>query len=212
MPVTRSTLVDGLVQEAPEALAAEAHVPLQIYSLARMIASEHSRGSPLEKTAIAHAVVNQARHRRVSVTDLLTWEDGPGIGRYATQHRTASHATRYASTRADPAREDVEIARAVMQGEEPDPTRGARRFFSPSAADKLYRTVPWQTKDAAMILEKWSREGWTPIAIAGIDPAELIFLAKGKIASLSPRGRLAAVAVAILGAAGAVLVWALKKG
>lgn len=165
---------DGIVPGRAEDLAREAGLEKSIYALARMIASEHGRDSTLVKTAIAWVAKNEAKARRVSIFELLTKSNKAG-GQFGAQY-----LGRYASTRVPPTQDDVDVALAVMGGSVPDPTGGARRFYSPKAQDKLTAKgeIPGYKKTSAQLEASWMAEGWRKVAVAGVDEGALTFFRK----------------------------------
>jgi hypothetical protein len=100
-------------------------LPLDTYSLARNIRSEHDSGTVEAKVAIAEAVYNEARRRGTSVTRLLLINSGskPLYGR--------QRQGRFAGTSRDPTVGDVLIADFVLRGKSDDFARGATKFLHP---------------------------------------------------------------------------------
>ena len=81
----------------PAALAAQAGVELEAYSLARNVESEEGSGQAAVLLAVAEVGRNRARAKKLSITDALTRDNTPGqSGFYGRQ------AGRSASTAQDP--------------------------------------------------------------------------------------------------------------
>ncbi len=173
--VTDSTLVNGVVYESPSELAEIAGVDVDTYSLARMIASEQETKSPSgnELVGVANVVLNEARARGISVTDLLT-SSSVGGGFYGAQ----SAGSRYAATSKDPYERDITIASGVLSGDIPDITQGARHFFSPATQDILHARDETKYKSADEIDSRWRKEGYLPIVVDDVDDSRLRFYRK----------------------------------
>jgi len=145
------------------ALAAQAGLPADVYTLARLFASEGVGGGQNE--ALVHtlqglAVLNEARRRKVSITQLLAPD-----GYYATQ------TGRYAATNFDPKAWQVELARLLLTGAVPDITDGAIHFFSPRAQVALNARNPAQNKPPETIVQNWGNDGEVWIGnVAGVNP------------------------------------------
>lgn len=164
--ITTSTLDRfKTVRETPRQLLAQARkrvdadVTLEELTAARLIASEHSRGSIAEMAAIVDAEANRARRKKRSLTDHLT-----SAGTYGKQGgRHGKGKRRPASTRRDPTREHLRIARAVLHGEMRGIARGAVRFYDPVSQWSSHRK--WITGKSdrrhchpAVILERWTHD------------------------------------------------------
>lgn len=120
------------VDASPHTLAAAASVSQDVYTVARMVASEEGRGSSAEKLALAEAARNKAAQRGVSVTSLLTssTHGAPFSGRYGEQA-----AGRWASTSKRPNASHIAAAQAALV-EGTDIASGAVDFFDPSSSGK----------------------------------------------------------------------------
>lgn len=174
---------DGLIPDSPEDLAAAAGVDVNVYALARCLASEHPRDPTPYLRCVAWAVRNKAAERGVSVLRLLT--DGAGVaGDDYFGEQKAAAGTKYASTRDDPRRRHVQVASEVMASpSSSDPTRGATHFYSPKAQDALERKaeaikarelageeltdrersyLKYLGRDAAFIDASWRAQGLYP--------------------------------------------------
>lgn len=195
--LTRSTTLDPAAQLA-EARELVPSVTLDELALARLVASEHGRGTPAELACIADAEVNEARVRRLGIAAHLmgsTGSFGPQGG------------PRPASTRQNPTMRHLAAARAVLRGDAAGISRGARRFFAPKAQDIAHRmwkagkSTAKHTCSAIGLLTAWSydlppcerggrccedgmpkvgnpgkrTEGWVG-QIHGVDPWELLLL------------------------------------
>lgn len=99
-------------------------------ALARLVASEHGRGTPAELACIADAELARARAKRMSVLAHLTG----GAGKFGPQG-----GRRPASTRQNANMRHLAAARAVLSGELEGIALGAQRFFSPAGMEKAYR-------------------------------------------------------------------------
>jgi hypothetical protein len=121
-------------------------------ALARVIASEVGGralgGQPYtlaEKVAVAWAVRNRARARRVSIAHLVCSPTcGPQRGRTFSSARPATDETR-------------DIARVVLEAQQlTDPTGGAYSFMEPDQIDRLYLDgAPGYTHDADGVRAQW---------------------------------------------------------
>lgn len=138
----------------PRELASQAGAGIDVYALARLGASE--AGSEAEKVAVMWATVNQARARKVTISQLLTRasKGGPSDGFFARQNVGG----RFGSTARSPSAKDLEIARKVHAQLIPDPTGGARQWDSPKAQDALLaKGTPGYTKTAADVAAERSK-------------------------------------------------------
>lgn len=130
--------LDGATPADPEGLAAGAGVALDVYALARMVASEAGGQKRIAQIAVASVAMNYTRDRgrRISETLLRRGvkdsETGlfvadPGHGFFGKQRH------RYASTSKDPTSGHLDIAANVIAGAFEDPTGGARQWDSPQS-------------------------------------------------------------------------------
>ncbi len=118
-----------IVDDDPQRLATAAGLDLDVYSLARMIASENGSSTAATILATAECARNKAAQRGVRVSALLLRSTIAGAGgKYGEQA-----AGRWASTRRDPNGRHVECARVAMEGS--NAFAGAVDFFDPSAQD-----------------------------------------------------------------------------
>jgi hypothetical protein len=166
--LTTSVLDDnGDCETSPQDLAAQASatlnvdaVDVDVYSLARMLASEEESATPATKAALAWVAINVAALRGTTVTLLLTHDvNAHGDGKYGHQ------AGRWASTATDPYEQDFNIAINCMTGSTPDPTDGAVHFFRPSLQDRLLALGKVKSSAAAIDAE-WGGNGFT---VPGVD-------------------------------------------
>lgn len=174
--VTSSTLgTNGIVEEPPSELAEQAGTDVDTYSLARTIASEQETKSPsaAELIGVACVVVNEARARGLTVTDLVT-SSSVGGGLYGSQ----SVGPRYVATSKDPYERDITIASGVLDGSIPDITHGARHFFSPATQDILHSRDEIKYKSSDDVDAKWRSEGYLPVVIDDVDDSRLRFYRK----------------------------------
>lgn len=143
-----------------------------IHTLARVMHSEFASGTDLERAAIGWATVNEAAHDGMGVTEYVT----KPFGTYGSQEGGRP----VASGRPPPASSTSwEIARRIVDGESPDVTYGAVRFFDPSTQDAMHaKWLRGQTsvryRSAAEIIAKWGAEGYEPYVLEGTRGSELV--------------------------------------
>ena len=168
--VTNASVGPGKVVDAdPRALARQAKVDLDTYSLARVISSE-ATDLLAEKVAVGWVTKNKAALRRRSITALVT-SGRRGKGKYAAQNTGG----RFVSTRLDPRTEDIEIATGVISGRVPDTTGGAIGFLHPVAQDRLLAEGrPGYTRGSQATIDKWRASGLIPAAADGVSPADFL--------------------------------------
>lgn len=130
---------------------------LDEYTLARMVYSEHARGSAVELCCLADAGFNKARADGSSLYQYAT--GGLGFG--------GQGGARQVSTARAPTPRHIKAALAVLRrrpwmgipGLAPPPARGiargARRFFDPRAQLALHRQDPVKNCPPLAILERW---------------------------------------------------------
>lgn len=135
-PYSKTT---GVVPGHPDDLAATAGVDVEVYSLARVIASEEGLSSVATQAAVGWSVRNHASNASKSITALLTAAKyGPHAGYYGTQRNievgTSGYngSDRYASTANDPYAGHVQVAAGVLDGSIEDFTGGADQFDRPA--------------------------------------------------------------------------------
>jgi len=165
----KGTLVGDIVQESPGELALSAGVPLEVYSLARMIASEHGSDGPEIKTAVGFAAWNEARRRGTTITKLMTAsKKSPG-------HFGAQHMGRYASTARDPRAIDLAIAGKILGGALSDPTGGANQFDAPKTQRILHKRDPSKFPTPEKVAANRIAGGQEMVSIPGVDADYLRF-------------------------------------
>lgn len=135
-PYSKTT---GTVPGTPDSLAAVAGVDVDVYSLARALASEEGNSSTATQVAVAWAISNHAGLSGKSITELVTQAKlAAHRGRYGTQRNIEvgtdgyNGSDRYCSTAQDPYAGHLEVARGVLDGTFPDITNGADQFDRPS--------------------------------------------------------------------------------
>lgn len=126
MAISKSTVVDGVVQELPEVLWRQAQrvipdISLDEYSLARVIASEAGRRPSAERLVVGSCDVNRARRKGVSLAVHIT-----RAGRYGSQ----GVGGRLQSSRLDPGEEHARDAMRIVR-EKRDDARGGTVYFNP---------------------------------------------------------------------------------
>lgn len=153
--LTKSTLgSDDFIIEDPQMLANQANLPLDTYSLARVIASETGSSENItEKIAIGWVVKNEANYRKISVSNLIT-RSNKGNGRYGKQRQG-----RFVGSSLDPYERDAEIASNVLASIS-DPTAKSVRFFNQKAQARLSVSDPSRHRPPEEIVDKWKREGF----------------------------------------------------
>lgn len=135
-PYSKTT---GVVPGSPDSLAAIAGVDVDVYSLARALASEEGNSSAATQVAVAHAINNHASGAGKSITALVVYAKlASHRGFYGTQRNIEvgtdgyNGSDRYCSTAQDPYAGHLEVARGVLDGTFPDITNGADQFDRPS--------------------------------------------------------------------------------
>jgi len=144
----------------PEALAAEAGVPLEQYALARVIASEAGGQSRLAQLAVGWAVVNEANRRPTSVARLL-------LGSATSFGKQGSGGRGYASTARAPVRSQITLAGQILAGSVGDPTGGATNFDSPREQDREFG-LGLVRRTAQQVAEDRYAQGFELVTIAGL--------------------------------------------
>lgn len=162
----RTEVVDSpaeLALQGSQRLGRSDVIPLNVWTLATVIASEAGSGPEIAKAAIAHAVMNAARRKGVSIFKLIAPD-----GKFGGQQG------RYAASSRPPTEADVRIAEAVYTGKIKDPTRGADQWDSPRTQRALvargvsgYRNWPEQVAADRM------KAGKVVVYLPGVDPEYL---------------------------------------
>lgn len=169
---TGKTETRAQVIESPETLAAMASeklgrpIPLGIFSLATMIASEAGSGADLAKVAVAHAALTYTKKygKGKTLHQLLTGSDGHYGGQQG----------RYASTKNAPSVRDIEIAEAVAGGKIANPAPGAVQWDSPKTQDKLFAEgEAGYDSDSDDLARRRAAKGKEPVFLPGVDPGYL---------------------------------------
>jgi hypothetical protein len=158
----------GVVPGSPAELAAQAGVDVEVYSLARMIASEEGRSSNVIKAAVAFAAINRATSKGEGITALVTRALVPShSGSYGTQRNIDPNkggdpengpSDRYCSTANDPYAGDADIAGQCYTGVLDDFTGGAVEFDRPG-----------QERDPEKVAADRAAEGLVALTVPGID-------------------------------------------
>lgn len=135
-PLTQTTTTsvataDGtvaVVAVEPAKLAERAGVPLETYSLARVVRSEGYSGAAIGKAAAAVAIGQAVRNGAGShsITAKLVHSSYPAASGFYGEQRG-----RYASTRLDPTGWHAQVAAAVLERAVPDLARSATMFLAP---------------------------------------------------------------------------------
>lgn len=165
-----STPVPG----GPDAMAAQAGVPLEVLCLARAIVSEEGGQPRLYQQAVGCACVNFARSEfpRLSEPDAVIQLVLGSAGVFGRQ----GSGGRRVSSRQAPAALQLELAAEIFAGLVADPTGGATQWDSPAGqrallaeGDPLTKSTPQQIADARMAA------GYHLVVVPGIDPDKLRF-------------------------------------
>jgi hypothetical protein len=131
------------------------------YTLARVIASEHSRGSSAELCSIGDAVINGARASGRALVDHVTG----GSQSFGSQGTAgAPGRNRPVSSARSPGPRHIKAALALLRGRVwglADPpargvARGARRFFDPKSQLASHRSGDSRHCHPLVILERWT--------------------------------------------------------
>lgn len=169
-PLTKSTLVDGVVQESPSELSRKAGANIDVYSLARCLMSEGyggpSSGYTMALAAIGQTIVNEATRRNLSLTKLLTTKEG----KYGSQRKVG-----YAASSKDPTRYHLMIAQAVINGDVDDLVNNATKFLDPSVWARGATQEGKSLKPLPTILEDWGKTHAWVGPITGLDDFYLAF-------------------------------------
>jgi hypothetical protein len=160
--LTRTEVIDSPAELAligSQKLGRKDVIPLNVWTLATVIASEAGSGPELAKAAIAHAVMNAARLKGVSIFKLIAPD-----GKFGGQQG------RYAASSRPPTEADVKIAEAVYSGKIKDPTRGADQWDSPRAQRALVaRGEPGYTSLPDKVAASRVKAGKVAVYLPGVD-------------------------------------------
>jgi hypothetical protein len=161
-----------------------------VYTLARVIASEASTSKLREQVAVAWTTVYKAG--AMSIRKRVTEKNSPRssaskqfppLGHYGAQSDG-----RVVSTRQDPTARHLRIAQAVLNKEIGSPIPPGSHFINPKAqreARALDAVKNRKTKPTSVVVEGWcgnannQTHGW--LLIAGLEPQEFFVLAPAKV-------------------------------
>jgi hypothetical protein len=115
---------DATTPDSPAALARDKGVSLDVYALARVIASEAGGQTWAAQVAVAWAVINYAKVRGKSVAAVV-------LGSASSFGPQGSGGRGYVSSSKAPTSAQLGLAMAIDRGEIADPTGGATNFDSP---------------------------------------------------------------------------------
>lgn len=118
--------IDGKNPADPAALAVGAGVTLDVYALARMIASEAGGQKFIAQQAVGIVAANYAADHGQSISALLLHSTHAGSGYFGKQSQG-----RYAATSKDASPMQLALADQILAGQIDDPTGGARQWDSP---------------------------------------------------------------------------------
>lgn len=158
----------------PDSLALQAGVTLEVYCLARAIASEEGGQPRLHQLAVGCACVNFARSEfpRLAISDAVIQLVLGNTGEFGRQ---GTGGRRVSSARA-PIKLQLTLGGQILAGEVGDPTFGATQWDSPKGqralmaqGDPLTKKTPQQIADARMAA------GYQLVVVPGIDPDNLRF-------------------------------------
>lgn len=137
----------GVVPGSPDYLAGVAGVDVEVYSLARNIASEEGNSNAATQAAAGWATKNHADAAGKTITTVLTHAVyAPHSGVYGTQRNIEvgtpngpnpatgfkGGSDRYASTALDPYEGHIAVAQGILDGTIPDITQGADQYDRPA--------------------------------------------------------------------------------
>jgi spore germination cell wall hydrolase CwlJ-like protein len=132
-----------LMRKKPGPTDPRSTTPQEVEALARVMQSEAGGEPKAIQVAVGYATINLSNARNVSI-----WELARGT---ADEWGGQGSGGRRVSSRVPATAKMTELARAVLSGDEPDPTGGAIQFDSPRAQralmvkmPELYKTSPEQ--------------------------------------------------------------------
>ena len=151
--LSQSTLSDGVVDQSPEELLAQARrldadVTLEEYTLARVMYSENGSGPAVHLLCIGDADVNRAERKRVSVFKHATG----GTSRFGQQ----GVGGRPVSTRFDPTVRTLRAARFILSGDARGITRGGTHYYDPRTQLAMWAKGDPHYCHPLAILESWT--------------------------------------------------------
>ena len=180
-PSTSAQTVEGfkVITTQPSWLASEAGVSVDVYSLARMVASEDYSATPETHLCLAETAYNKAKLRGQSVTRLLTYSS-------KSAHNTLygeQAAGRWASTRVDPNGKHIAAAEAALSGT--SLANGATDFFDPATQDGGIQGDHMLRMNSEDYIRGRDGEGLHWVGpIAGVDPTRQMFFSRNSPYSL----------------------------
>jgi len=150
-------------------------LPMEVYTVARYVASEVGNGTPEEKVGVAEAAVGQAKlsKTKTSVVDVLLYRT-PGTATYGYYGKIGKgYIGRWASTALDPCVVDIEVARFVLAGESRD--------FSTGALDQMgYEYMPGGVEGAYADIRAAARGGKLWVGhLPGVNPWRTMLQRRG---------------------------------
>lgn len=165
--VTRYPANDvGIVTADPQDIADEAGVALDVYALARNIASEEPHSDPTTKAAIGWCCMNEAARRGQTVSQvLLKAKRAAANGHFGSQadkdpdSSNYKGSDRYATSALDPYDAEITIASGIFDGSIPDMTNGCQQYDRAAGE-----------KDPDAIAAKRIAAGAEQIDVPGTDP------------------------------------------
>lgn len=152
----------------PVATAQQAGLPVDIYALARVVASEAGAQPRIVQIAVAWVVVNEARRLKKAIYKVAAGPDGL-LGAQNT-------GGEFVSTRLEPNAAHVAVAKAVHTKIEADPTGGALHFDSPRAQRALVaRGAPNYTKTPEQVAARRIAGGMELVTLPGVPEEQMRF-------------------------------------
>ena len=179
------------IEQLPASLARDAGLDVDVYSLARLTASENSSDGPSYRLAVCEVGLNELeRRRRVNAPTRTLSPTGNLVertsgGKFArTQGHYGQQRGRWASTYRDPSESDVVAAQAALS-RKTDLAKGAVRFFSPKAQNGGIQAGRKLAKDAEDVIRLWGSDGYAWVGpVSGIDAYRLmLFRHQGRAAN-----------------------------
>jgi hypothetical protein len=149
------------IEQEPQMLAWECGVNVNVYSLARMIASEGYSGDKQTEgataaIAICQMALNKAKRVGQDVTDVMTYHPSRDNrnDRYGRQN-----GGRYCSTIRDPKQWHLNVANAVWNSLVPDIVEGCHMYFDPKVQDGGKQAGTALRRDAEGVCREWIIDG-----------------------------------------------------
>jgi hypothetical protein len=136
--------------------------PEEVEALARAIASEAGGEPRIIQAAVGYAVLNESIRRGTSVWRLVR-------GTADAWGAQGSGGRGFVSSRLAPTAAHIQLGRAVLSGDEPDPTGGATQFDSPRAQRALLaRGTPGYTKTPEDVAAARIADGKVMVLLPGV--------------------------------------------